>query len=614
MSGVCGFNRENKNLLKLMLESIKHRGLDDESLYLDTDLSIGMRIAILKSSTLKQPIHNENEDIWLLCDGEIYNFLELKTDLERKGHNFNTDISSEIIIHAYEEWGETCFDKFRGVFSLCLYDSRKHLLILARDHIGIRTLYYYFDGEIFIFGSEIKCLFPHKIKREVYKDGFSQYLSLRYVPFNNTLFKGIKRVPNSSYLKFDLKTKQLDIKRYWDFNININKEKSEAQFIQELKNLIVDSVKVRLVKDIPISAFLSGGIDSASVVGVLSSLVDKPLKTFSVRFEEGAPVNETKLAQIVAERNGTEHTEIFIKSDIIDYIPIVSWHNDDLFADAAIIPVYLMGKQVKEHSNFVFTGDGADEVFAGYSVYYRSQYFKYSKYFPQNVINLSKKLNKYIPFQRIRMVINYLDSDKSINDQYMRGIFAIFDLEKKNVIPFKAQNVESLIRNTFQKDLDIVNQFTIWDLKYQLPSQYNVKADRALSAAYLTGRIPFLDRDIVAWSLTVPSNLKLKGTIEKYILRMAMKDYVPPEIIKRKKLGFSTPVNLWLNKGLKELSGDILERLSKRDKLIKPTYVKKIKKQRLNRLFESQAWNLIMFELWYETFIENDGLSPISLY
>jgi len=614
MSGICGFNRENKNLLKLMLGSIKHRGLDDEGLYLDTDLSIGIRIAILRSSTSKQPIHNENEDITLVCDGEIYNFLELKTDLEKKGHNFNTDISSEIIIHAYEEWGEECFDKLRGVFSLCLYDSRKHLLILARDHIGIRTLYYFFDGEIFIFGSEIKCLFHHNIKREIYKEGFSQYLSLRYVPFDKTLFKGIKRVPNSSYLKFDLRTKQLEIKRYWDFIINVNKEKSEAQFIQELKNLIINSVKVRLVKDMPIGAFLSGGIDSSLVVGVLSSLIDKPIKTFSVRFEEGAPVNETKLAQIVAERNGTDHTELLIKSDIVDVIPNISWYNDDLFADAAIIPLYLMGKQAKEHLNLVFTGDGADEVFAGYSVYYRGQYIKYPKFLPRTVINLSKKFNNYIPFQRFRMGINYLDSTKSLHDQYMRGIFTISDLEKNNVIPYKAQKVEPLIRKTFQKDLAVVNQFTKWDLKYQLPSQYNVKADRALSAASLTGRIPLLDRDIVAWSLTIPSNLKLKGNIEKYILRMAMKDYVPSEIIKRKKLGFSTPINLWLNKGLREISGELLDRLSKRSKLIKPKYVKTVKKRRLNRLFESQAWNLIMFELWYETFIENDGLNPINLY
>jgi asparagine synthase (glutamine-hydrolysing) len=196
----------------------------------------------------------------------------------------------------------------------------------------------------------------------------------------------------------------------------------------------------------------------------------------------------------------------------------------------------------------------------------------------------------------------------------MRAIVIISDVEKNNVIPYKAQKVEPLIRKTFQKDLDVVNQFTKWDLKYQLPSQYNVKADRALSAASLTGRIPLLDRDIVAWSFTIPSNLKLKGNIEKYILRMAMKDYVPREIIKRRKLGFSTPINLWLNKGLKEISGELLERLSKRVKLIKPEYVKKIKKRRLNRLFESQAWNLIMFELWYETFIENDGLNPINLY
>ena len=383
---------------------------------------------------------------------------------------------------------------------------------------------------------------------------------------------------------------------------------------QELKNLIINSIKVRLVKDMPTGAFLSGGIDSSLVVGVLSSLIDNPIKTFSVRFEEGAPVNETKFAKLVAERNGTDHTELLIKSDIVDIIPNLSWYNDDLFADAAIIPIYLMGKQAKEHLNLVFTGDGADEVFAGSSVYYRGQYIKNPKFIPRTAIKLSKKFYNYIPFQRFRMGINYLDGYKSIYDQYMRGIFTISDLEKNNVIPYKTQNVESLIRKTFQEDLDVVNQFTLWDLKYQLPSQYNVKADRALSAASLAGRMPLLDKDIVSWSLTIPSNLKLKGNIEKYILRMAMKDYVPSEVIKRTKLGFSTPINFWLNNGLKDISEELLDRLSKRSNLIKPNYVKKVKKRRLDRIFESQAWNLIMFELWYETFIENDGLNPINLY
>jgi len=224
------------------------------------------------------------------------------------------------------------------------------------------------------------------------------------------------------------------------------------------------------------------------------------------------------------------------------------------------------------------------------------------------------KIYNYLPSSRLRILLAYLEQSSTLEDRYIRNLFdAINDREKLKAVPFEAENIKALIISKLKEELDIVNQFTYWDLKYQLPNLYNVKADRALSAASLTGRIPLLDKDIVAWSLTIPSELKLKGSIEKYILRMAIKDYVPPEIIKRKKLGFGTPINFWLNLGLKELSKICLENLSKRKYLIKTDYVKKIIKNRDKKLYEFRTWNLMMFELWYKTFIENDGLEPIKL-
>ncbi len=316
MSGICGFNFDDKALLKRMCDLVKHRGPNDKGYYVTSEISIGTRISILNEKiSSRHPIHNENEDIWLVCDGKIYNYSELKELLERNGHSFNSNINTEVIIHSYEQWGYECLNKFRGVFSFCLYDSKQKKLFLARDHMGIKPLYYYFDGKNFIFGSEIKCILPWNIRRELNKRAFSYYLSLFYVPFELTLIKRIFKVPSACYLIFDLKSKKLELKRYWNLKFKINNEKNEGTLAKELKDLIFNSIKIRLEDDIPIGVFLSGGIDSSAVVGVLSNLIEKPVKTFSVRFEEGSPVDETKFSRLVSEFNNTDHTELLIKSD-----------------------------------------------------------------------------------------------------------------------------------------------------------------------------------------------------------------------------------------------------------------------------------------------------------
>ena len=615
MNGISGFNFENKSLLKKMLNLIKHRGLEDEGYYTDSKVSLGIRMSNLKKNQLQnQPLHSEDETIWLICDGEIYNSLEIRKELETKGHNFYTELNAEVIIHSYEEWSEGCLNKFRGVFCFCIYDKNNNILFLARDHIGIKTLYYSYFEDKFIFGSELKTLLCHDIKKYINKSAYNFYLSLGYVPNEDTLINSINKVPSSSYLIFNLKTKEINVNRYWDFIFNINNTKTEDQSANELKNLIFESINIRLVDGLPIGAFLSGGIDSSAVVGALSKLIDKPITTYSIGFEEGAPVNETRYAKFVSEYFNTEHNELIFDLDFYEDLPKIIWHNDDLFADAAIIPVYFMGKYAKKNLDLIFTGDGADEVFAGYSNRYRAQKLKFFKFFPKQILNTSMKFYNILPFSRLRILLTYLEQSNTLEDRYIRNLFdAIYDREKLKAVPFEAENIKSIIKSTFKENLDIVNQFTYWDLKYQLPNLYNVKADRAISAASLTGRIPLLDRDLVAWSLTIPSELKLKGTIEKYILRMAIKDFVPREVLKRKKLGFGTPINFWLNSELKNLSKDLLENLSKRKDLIKSNYVKKIIKNRVKKLYEFRTWNLMMFELWYETFFENDGLKPISV-
>ncbi|HEC36743.1 hypothetical protein LCGC14_1051340 [marine sediment metagenome] len=614
MCGICGFNWDNKLKLREMLDLIKHRGPDDEGYYTDFCASIGIRrLSIIDLITGHQPQHNEKEDMWIVFNGEIYNFKDLRMDLESKGHTFYTKSDTEVIIHSYEEWGEECVKKLRGQFAFCIFDSTKKILFLARDHMGLKPLYYYFNGNKFIFSSEIKGILAHNVERELNEKGLSFYFSLRYIPFNLTLFKNILKVPPASFLIFDLESKQIKIKPYWDINFNIKRDKSVSYLANELKNLIEESIKIRLVSDVSLGAFLSGGIDSSIVVGVMSKLMDDPVKTFSIGFEEGAPTNELKYSQLVSEYYETDHTEIIVKSaSLYDILPKLIWHHDDLVSDAAFVPVYLMANFTKEKMKVALTGDGADEVFAGYSVYYQADYLGFAKYVPKEIYNFLLKFYDFLPAQTLRMALTYASQSKSEEDRYMRNICRPLK-EISRIIPSQTYDVPETIRKTFIENLDVINQFTRWDLKYQLPNQYNMKIDKMSMAASFEARIPFLDKEIVSWSASIPSDLKLKNNIEKYILRLAMKDMLPREILQRKKMGFGTPINLWLKTELKEVSSQLLENLQKRKNIIQSKYVKLIKKNLLKKLFADQAWNLIMFELWYETFIENDGLNPINL-
>ena len=614
MCGICGFNFEDKKILHQMCDLLEHRGPDSEGYFTDSDVSIGMRrLAVIDLNTGAQPQHNEDEDIWIVFNGEIYNYIELTSQLEKAGHQFYTNSDTETIIHAYEEWGEKCLDKFRGQFAFCIYDSRKKQLFLARDHMGLKPLYYFFDGERFIFGSEIKSILCHNVPREVDKHAFNLYLSLGYVPFNSTLFKGIYKLPPASYLKCDFKKKKIEVKKYWNITFNVQRNKSINQLANELKILIKDSIKVRLISDVPLGAFLSGGLDSSAVVGIMSELMEEPVKTFSIGFGESASTNETKYSRYVSEYYNTDHTEIIVDSSYYKLLPELVWHLDDLIADAAILPVYLMAKHAKKNMTVALTGDGADEVFAGYYYYYEPIKSKINNFLPKKLLEKTMNSYKYIPSYKLRHAISYHNQIKTREGRYLRILLQVPDKEKFNIVPFITKDVTSIIKSKFNNQLDIVNQSINWDLKYQLPNQYNMKVDKMTMAASLEARVPFLDRQIVSWAATIPPELKLKGEVEKYILRVAMKDTLPHIILARKKKGFGTPVNLWLKTALKNVADEVLERLAKRKDLVNPDFIKLVKKNLLNPKFRKLPWNLIMFEIWYETFLESRDLKPIKL-
>ena len=497
MCGICGFNFEDKSLLKKMCDLIVHRGPDDFGYFADLNVSLGIRrLSIIDLKTGHQPQHNENEDVWIIFNGEIYNFKELKISLEKKGHEFYTDSDTEVIVHAYEEWGEACVKKLRGQFAFCIYDSLRKILFIGRDHLGIKPIYYFFDEKRFIFGSEIKTILCHDIKREVSRKALNLFFSLKYVPLNETLFKGVYKVPPASYLIFNLNTKEIQIKNYWNLVFQTNSGKTEEQLVRELKNLLEESIKIRLGSDVPLGVFLSGGIDSAAIVAIMSNLLEEPVKTFSIGFEEEAQVNETIYSRFIADKFDTEHTEIIVKSSSYELLPKIIWHLDDLIADAAVIPIYLMAKHAKQKMTVALTGDGADEVFAGYSGFYRRQKFNFTNLIPKNIFEFMIKFYDYIPLQILRIGLSYLNQSKTLEDRYLRKIIHIPDEEKSKIFPYKTESIQKLIKGEYIKCLDLINQFTNWDLKFQLPNQFNMKIDKMTMAASLEARVPYLDHKI----------------------------------------------------------------------------------------------------------------------
>ncbi len=615
MCGICGFNSEDRELLKKMCETIKHRGPDDEGYLIDEFVSIGMRrLSIIDLKTGHQPQHNEEGDIWIVFNGEIYNFMKLKEELIQKGHHFYTTSDTEVIIHSYEEWSFDCVRKFQGPFAFCIYDMRKKVLFLARDHIGLKPLYYYLDNDKFIFGSEIKAILCHDIGKELDKIALNLYLSLRYTPFDRTLIKKVKKCPPAHYMIFDLKTHGLMLNKYWDITFEPENNGSLSLLTKSLRDLLEESVKIRLISDVPLGAFLSGGIDSSSIVAIMSKLMKDPVKTFSIGFEEGAPVNETYYSKFMADYYNTDHKQILVKSPDISLVSNLIWHLDDLISDAAFIPVYLMAKNARERMTVALTGDGADEVFAGYSIYYLNPKNNYLKLLPKPFISAFSNISEVLPSIRLKMINSYLKSSYSELERFLREIIYITDEEKPLLLSFKTKSIKNVLKSKFNNKLSFINQTLNWDLKYQLPSQYNMKIDKMSMAASLEPRVPFLDWKLVSWATKIPPKYKIHNSIEKYILRLAVKDLLPPEILKRKKMGFNTPVNFWLRTGLKNLSNEIFDRLSRREEIIKYKYIKFIKKNTNNILHVNRAWNLLMFELWYETFMEADGLHPINNY
>lgn len=628
MCGISGFSWEDKRLLKQMTDCIEHRGPDAKGFYTDSNVSLGhRRLAIIDLSEKgKQPMTNEDNSIWITFNGEIYNFKELRQKLEKAGHRFNSESDTEVLVHGWEAWGTGLPSMLNGDFAFAVYDSKKKVIFLARDRLGIKPFYYYLKDGKLIFASEIKAILKHDIQRKVNNSALKDFIALRYTPGEQTILEDIKRIPPGHHLLFDLKTKKHKITKFWDIELG-KTDLSEEQLVAQIKSLFTDSVERRLMSDVPLGVYLSGGIDSSAVVAAMSEIRKRKgldeIKTFSVGFGYGEATDETKYAKIVADHFDTDHTELMVKSKLVKELPSIIWHCDEPLADPALIPVYLMSREAKKHITVVLSGDGGDEVFAGYEqIKFMNTLNKLSsipkpirfaatagaKLVPKQIMNKFFKYSEALGKEGMNRLSRAVLSDNAF-DRYFEMV-SIFD-EKEQKELFN-KNVHSHFKSKFNstvgngKDL---NRLLKFEAKTLLPDNMLAKADKMTMAHAIEERVPFLDHRLVDLMFKVPANMKIKGGSEKYLLKKAMHNVLPNEIIHRKKQRFYVPIDLWIQKEVKPMIESTLDK-GFLNQYFNKSYLDKIfNNYDKSRLFYArQLWNLFTFHLWHRQFIEGENV------
>jgi asparagine synthase (glutamine-hydrolysing) len=632
MCGITGiFNFDNSPVDRLLLQKmtvlLRHRGPDGSGYFVNGNIGLGhRRLKIIDlSENGRQPISNEDGSVWVTYNGEIYNFSELSAELKKRGHVFKSRTDTEVIVHAYEEWGIDCLERFNGMFAFALHDKEVGSLFLVRDRIGIKPLFYFLDSKRLMFGSEIKAILADPtVPREIDVRCLHNYLSLNYVTAPHTLFKDIKQLLPGHYLKVSQKGSWAE--RYW--NISFAEDNSDQSctrhWLTKFDHTLNRAVERRLVSDVPFGALLSGGLDSSSVVYYMSKIKTEGTKTFSIGFEE-ASYDESQDAEIVARELKTEHYSQTIKPKIdYDLIKKLVWHSEEPTADSSLIPMYYLSEMTRSKVTMALAGDGADEILAGYETY-QAYYLR--------------KLYRFIPsFVRTaiigRMVEALPTSMKKVSLDYKLKTFIrgaelpwqqahyywriIFDEEEKKLLYNDAFRNEIGDYHTFDSirpyfestDNSGLNAMLEVDTKFYLPNDMLVKVDRASMAHSLEVRVPFLDHELIELVAKMPENLKLnKIGHRKFALKSIMRGRLPKRILRKRKLGFNVPINMWIQGPLRELVLDVLSpHALKRIGILDPKRVEWVINQHLRgkRDLGYQIWSLLILMTWWNMFINSN--------
>jgi len=619
MCGIVGFSWKDEQLVRRMGHVLAHRGPDQHGVFLDKDVSLGhQRLSIIDlSENGRQPMSNEDGAVWVTYNGEIYNYRELRDFLEGKGHQFRSQCDTEVIVHAYEEFGPECVRHFNGMFAFAIWDRKNKQLVLARDRLGIKPLYYYHQGRRFLFASEIKAILQDpKVEREVDLQSLVQYIGFEFVPSPRTIFQHVQKLPAGHYLVYrDGETK---MSQYWDLRFS-ETTNTIRDYEERLLDVLSDSVRKRLISDVPLGVFLSGGLDSSTVVSLMHRCKVDPLQTFSLGYEDPS-FSELDYARVMAKEVNSIHRELIIDPITPELIEKAAWHLDEPMTDLSTIPFYLICKKAREYVKVCLSGEGGDEVLVGYDRFKASKAHGYYEYVPgwirrgivaplvnalpdqaqkKGAVNILKRFIQggLLPEDgghiRWQFFGQSVQEEGLLQDQYHQAV---------NLDPFAS--IRSFrARCNSRRPLD---QEIYVDLKFTMPESVLMKVDKMSMAHGLEVRVPFLDHEFVEFCGTIPNSLKLKGFQTKAVFRSAMKEVLPEEIRVRGKQGYSLPIKNWLRHELKEYMGDTLRESVFIREFFKPAQVDRMmaQHQACSHNRNHELWAMLNLAVWHRLFVE----------
>jgi len=624
--GICGIvnlDRENHvkyTQIKRMCDALVHRGPDDDGIFVKDNVGIGMRrLSIIDLVTGNQPISNEDDTIRVVFNGEIYNYLDLRQALRKKGHRFSTNSDTEVIVHAYEEYGEDCPAMFNGTFAFAIWDDHRKRLFVARDRIGIKPLYYYKDDKRVVFGSEPKAILQTPdVPREIDPLALDNFLTFEYIPAPLSIFRDIKKLYPAHTLS--LHNGAISTKRYWHLPVK-HCAVSKDEICNLIRDYLQDAVKIRLISDVPLGVFLSGGLDSSTLVAMMSRATDQPVKTFSIGFEDST-YNELNYARVVAKQFQTEHHEFVIKPDAVALTEKLIGYLDEPFGDFSIFPTFLVSQMARDYVTVVLSGDGGDELFAGYDTYIAN---RTATHFEKLPLFIRKKIVAPVmrsipPTSKKKGIVNkakrFVEGAMLPPDlEHVRWMIFLSSLEKNRLYTeefskrLQKEDAYAFIRHYFDKarSFDLLNRQMFVDIHSYLVDNILVKVDRMSMATSLEARVPFLDHRFVEFAANIPGKLKLKGYRTKHILKQAMSGILPPEILARGKEGFSIPIKNWLKKELNPMMMDVLSpQRIKQEGYFCSEYIERLKNEHVNGIenHSHRLWALMIFEIWQDKYLK----------
>jgi len=610
MCGICGITWTDKDLIKLMGNACKHRGPEQEGFYLDDDVSLCCeRLRVMDLRDIGgQPIHNEDETVWAVQNGEIYNFKKLKNNLEQKDHKFYSNTDTEVLVHLYEEYGENFVDYLDGMFACAIWDLKNKKLIIARDRLGVKPLYYWFKNKHLIFASEIKSILQYEeVKREINHEGLSQFVTYAYTIDGQTLLKDINELLPGHKLTYDLLEKTIEVKKYWDLKLEKNTF-SENENFEKIKKLLEDAVEKRRTSDAPLGALLSGGLDSSVMVAILNKFSEKPIKTFTTGF--GNDLDEFEEAKIVAEHCGTDHNEIMIDfSDLTKSLPKILWHMELPFGRPSILSNYMVSKEIKKFVTVAYTGEGSDELFGGY--------------------------NRYLPFVKDSNFFQKTKNYEAVTSGFFKDETMRSEIFSDNVLKhLKNNNHPSVVFNNLLKrnsEYGVLNNVLYFELKTEIPGAQTWRIDRTASAHAIELREPFLDYKLIEYTASVPDNLKInpdKEFTKKYLLQKIGTDLLPEKIVKRKKFPWGIPFYEYFRVEFLPIAKTLIEesirnkrsylntdslKINSLSQRILNAKIENSKEKEIDDNILRQTLFLFNLEMWYKMFIESDNFKNPNL-